>query len=953
MNGRSRPWVLAACYLLSGAAALALEVLWARSVSRVMGAGALGVATTLSAFMAGLALGAELGGRYAHRLRRPVVAFAVLELLIASSALVVPALLSHLPVGGFGLTTHAVLRFGTTFAILLVPTAAMGATLPILTSTLDADQRRAGWVGRLYAINTLGAVGGCALAGFWLIPTFGVRGSMFVASATDLLVALVALASVRGPARGAIAQPEVTSRDSSLRRFGRPVLLVCFGLSGACALALELLLTRSLSVVIGSSTYAFTSILSTFLAGLALGAAASAWLSPRVERPAAVSAIIFALASSLVLAGTRNLDEMPALVEALLRNTPSPQRALASEVLMVAGVVIPLSAAFGAIMPLVLRALPSRPEVVGRALLFNTFGGILGSFVAGFIVLPVVGVERGFKVVAVLLLVAALLALVAARRPRIVLAALASAPALVLLVRGDRWDLSRWTSGAFRPGASLRADANRPVLLFHRDGIISTVTVERVGDLTRLKIDGKVDASDLADVDTQAFTGSTALLFHPDPRDVFVVGYGSGMTAAAVLSLPTVNRVHVVEIERAVLDADRFFTHVNGGVLRDPRLSLGIDDARAALIRTHARFDVIASHPSNPWMSGASALYTREYFELGRSRLREGGIFMSFLPLYELSAENVHRLLRTFASVFPRHAVLLVGSFSTDAVLVGATSALELPLDRVAERLRNPRIRADLARAGVSTPEDLLGLVVSLNGTYGDGALNTDDHPIVEFTAPFELQNYARAEPELPFILGLEGRRLEMLSALFPGFGLEPSSDPARPDRLAKAARRMLAQGHAQDAQKLAEAALAVGTSSTAANVIEVLRRFREPDVEPVLVSKSALSDPLYDHAADFLLKGNAEMALKIADRLEGFPTRSLVHGYLYAVMLLRANRGGEARTWLEEILRLAPDFADRVPGVTYYAARAALTQDDFGSAVRHMERYLEIKSRAPPAAPQ
>ena len=806
------------CFFLSGAAALILQVLWTRMLGHVFGATALAVSTTLTVFMGGLALGSHLGGRIAPKLKRPLFAFAVLESAVGLYGLLVPGLLTVLPDvqralvdDDSGFWTFALLRFVLVTVVLVLPTTAMGATLPILAEgVVKRTGAMAAPVGRLYAANTFGAVVGAFGAGFVLIPKLGIQSTVVLAAGVDLFVAGVVLAIGFAGGEGALlAERRRLTPDEMLHRLEpiEPVpaslreqrlALVVFAVSGGSAMAIEVLGARLVGVVIGASTYAFTLILTTFLVGLAAGAALVTRRIDRIRDPLVWLAGAEVLAGVLVLAATVFADRLPLwLHSAALAGGVTMERIYATNFFIAAAVLFPATLALGAVLPLVVRVLSVGSSehagpIVGRAYALNTVGAIVGSFAGGFVLLPWLGVERGLQLAAVISIGLGL-ALVIGRagRPRSV-AVVALAGALLWVAVGPRWDVRRWTAGLFRMylARNVYAEGWAPHgrVLFHEDGVASTVTVEQQDDGVgiSLKVNGKVDASDIGDMPTQILSGLLPVILHPEARDVLVIGYGSGVTPGAVLQAP-VERVTVAEIESAVYEAsNRHFAHVNHRPAEDARSTLVVDDGRNFLLRQpEGRFDVIISEPSNPWMTGAASLFTEDFFAIATTRLAPDGVFLQWLQLYELGPENIYALIRTFQSVFAHVVMFTPSPRSNDTFLVGAANPLVVDHGRLSALLSIEAVADELERAEVTRPEQLIGLFLAaedqLVSFVGPGPLNTDDNSRIEFAAPRDLLTYATKDPELPFIDRIEGTRLEAMGRTFSGFPDDgPSHWPGR-----------------------------------------------------------------------------------------------------------------------------------------------------------------------------
>ena len=766
-----------ALFFLSGATSLVYEVIWLRQLVLIFGSTLFATSAILSTFMAGLALGAMAGGRLAPGPRGALRVYGVLEVAIGLYALAVPALLQslapvHQRLWELGASSSFVALSAAKFVgiavVLLPPTVLMGATLPVIARLVARSEERIGGdVGRLYAVNTTGAVLGAALAGFTLIPLLGMRGSLVTTAATSVLVGVLAwVVDLRGHAPGGDRRPEAppeVDADSAPPGEARPAGwrlagLAIIALSGFTAMVLEVAWTRVLALVVGSSVYSFTIMLVTFLLGLAAGAAFVAWRLRSGAHPGRMLAILLGAAGVLAWASALAFPLLPrAMAEAHFRFDLSPTAWLAVQFGLAFVVMAPATFAFGGIFPAVLqlhaRDLRGVSRSVGTVYASNTAGTIAGAVLAGFVLIPAWGVRDTVLVVAaaeVALGLVAVLALVSAgRRARLLLAtALGGALLLVVGVRPE-WNVLLMNSGVYFNVLDFESDAgwnaffahsvtdNR--LLYAREGLTSSVVVgeQRSGNRF-LAVNGKVDASTDEDLETQVMSGHLPLLLHPDPRDVLVIGLASGISAGAVASHP-VSSVRVLEIEEAIVGAARFFEDINGGVLDDPRVSVSINDARNELEFSPRTYDVITSEPSNPWMTVASNLFTEDFFRIARRRLRPGGIFCQWLQTYCLPPQDLRSVVAAYRAVFP-HVSIFRTFDGVDLLMLGSDRPLALDLAGIDARMSELRVRMSLARVGVRSAVDVLPLLVvgdrEIDGLVAGVRPNTDDNARVEFSAP-------------------------------------------------------------------------------------------------------------------------------------------------------------------------------------------------------------------------
>ncbi len=675
----------------SGAASLAYEAVWLRRLGLLLGSSAVAAAVALGAFMGGLALGGALAARW--RPRRPLWAYAGLEVFAAAWAVSFPALLAVSEVAVEALPWSRWLAAG---ALLLPPAMALGATWPVLTRVGDLRQ-----AATLYAANTTGAVVGALGSTFVALPWLGVRGTELAAAGLGAAAALVAL-RWGGAVVGAAPVTEPSGRPAA-------ALLGAGFAAGFAALGLEVLWFRLGAVGMGATVQTMGVVLATFLAAHAAGA----WLG-RTWPDDAWAGVGWGLGALGVLAlgGAALWGWLPYGVAAAWRLGGAggawwATAALAAVVM--GGAPVASGVAFASAVRCCGRV------STGALYAANAAGGVLGAIAGGLWLLP--GLEARGAVVA-LALTAAVAGSVALRRPWPALAAVALAVAL------PAWDARLYAVGVYLrisdfadpSSEAIRsfADEGWDLLLYDhgQTGAVAVGRSRRTGNVW-LSVNGKVDASTGVDMPTQQLSGALPLRMHGGrARDVLVVGLASGVTAGAVLAEDEVASLTVVELEPAVVAASRLFDHASGAPLDDPRTALVIDDARAFLQRADRRYDVIVSEPSNPWISGVSNLFTQEYWALASSRLAPGGVMCQWIQLYGMGPEELAGLVRTFRSVFP-DAWLFETVEGADVLLIGGAphAPAGLPL---APRL-DP---AGVARLG------------------GEGWLNTDDRPRVEWQAP-------------------------------------------------------------------------------------------------------------------------------------------------------------------------------------------------------------------------
>ena len=779
--------ILIACFFLSGFSSLVYETLWTRTLTHVIGGSPYAVSIILTVFMGGLGLGGWLGGRLADRLRTPgklLLAYGILEGIIGLYAMALSGILVLArPIFAAlyaGLYQHAfayhLVVFSLCGVLLLIPILCMGATLPLLGRYQVKNLARMGAsLGFLYGLNTLGAAAGVFAAGFWLFPALGLRSTTWLAAAINAAVgAYCVWAGYRARAEAETAAPARRPAKAAAAVVTNQTArwaLAAFGVSGFCAMAYEVIWTKVLGLIMGPTTYALSSVLVTFITGLALGGWAFARISDRVRNPGLLLAATQGAAALLALAASQRMGNSLFLFEKIdYMFYQDFAWSLGLKAMFLAALMLLPTLCLGGAFPLVMRLFArggdKLGQSIGTAYAVNTLGGVLGAWGAGFLLVPWLGSERSLGLLAGVQAVSALALYFALARPRRApeLAKWLAAAAAVtwLCVTFPRWqreELSRassrplteehgqvswWDAWWSRPEAA--PDLMRKQQVFYGDGIGGFTSVWKTSDPMgqeeySLYISGKADASSQGDMFTQVLLAHVPMLLHARPRSVMVLGLASGVTAGETLHYP-LDRVDILEINPQVVRATDFFRPWNNGVLENPKADLILQDAKAHLLLSGRGYDVIISEPSNPWMAGLAELFSREFLKRARAGLGEGGVMVQFLHSYQMDWETFALIGRTFAEVFPNSMLVRTmpddrpeNGNSSDYLLVGRKGGAPLNFENNAEKL------AALARSrNIVLPDVRLfsRLVVAENlaELFGPGPAHTDDKPVLEFTAP-------------------------------------------------------------------------------------------------------------------------------------------------------------------------------------------------------------------------
>jgi spermidine synthase len=543
--------------------------------------------------------------------------------------------------------------------------------------------------------------------------------------------------------------------------------LLCAVVSGFVTISTQVAWTRVLTMVIGSSTYAFSIVVALFLMGLAGGAYIVAGKRMTSELRRSVMNVELATAILLFLSLTITNKTPGLLIDLGTRFEVNSWGGLLMLQVFVAALLILVPALLmGMVMPLVL-VWASKAQAgtavrrVGRSYAVNTLGAIAGAFTTGFILIPKLSTRFTILFAATLCLVLAGFAYqprgkdADAGLRRSIAAGVTFALVILMFMAAPRMYLSDLSKGAYDLLVRIRAnpqfsegkDDGRTYgpqtnkLLMYEEGPTATVSVREDWGVKSMAINGRTNASDQADMPTQVILGQMPILVAPRMDNALIVGYGSGVSVGAMLQ-SGVKSLECVELEPEVIKAGSFFDHVNNRPLGDPRMRLIIDDARTYLRVNPAQYDIIVSEPSHPWVPGVANLFTQQFFELGRSRLKDDGVFVQWLQIYQLSNESLRSVLATYKSVFPHVLIFRVGGATQgkDLILVGSRASLTL--DRLPERMSDPRVAAELARIQINTDADLRAWYIcdetQLGPAVNGAIINTDDNMLIENRAPRE-----------------------------------------------------------------------------------------------------------------------------------------------------------------------------------------------------------------------
>lgn len=769
-------------FFLSGMCSLIYQVTWTRILGLIFGHTTFAISTVIAAFMAGLAGGSYFIGRWVDNdslIKRFIkklgvselfLMYGLLEGIVGIYCLLTPMLFDliriiylNFPINNFYLTS--IFRFILCIIVLIVPTFCMGGTLPVMSKFLIRNFNQFNSrLSQLYFINTFGAVFGTVLSGFFLLSVVGINSTLQFAAVINIGISVLIYFLNKRPENiyETISDNEVCfesdgvleeSQQFSLKDIR--LLFVVFSFTGFAAMIYELSWTRALCLSLGSSTYAFSAMLATFLFGIALGSIIYGSLSKKYKFSVSTFGKIEIIIGFVCILIVPLLGWTPLI---FLKLFPYVKNAYSlvifADFLVCFIIMIIPTTMMGFVFPLVGKLYTKKVSEIGKSIgdiyAVNTIGCILGSAVTGFVFIPLIGVQNALKIAIMINVLGGIIILLNCYKRLFarVFLILVFVLLLVLMNIMPSWNNVIMSFGsAIYPAKYMKTDINKMVkegknfLVFHEDGISSTVSVIDYKGLISLRVNGKVDASTGGDMSTQLLLGFLPILYHENPQDVFIIGFGSGITAKAIIEFEGIKSVECAEIEPAVVKASRFFEKYNGNVLNNSKFKLMIADGRNALQSSKKQYDIIISEPSNPWISGVASLFTEDFYKVCKKSLKPKGVFCQWFHVYGMKPADVLMILNTFYKSFRYGEIYNSGS---DLFLIGSNSLLFFDYDRYVDFYNsNKQFRNDLQGINVKSPDMLFTFYLTsrlnLEPLFINSKINNDDKNILEFSAPTSL----------------------------------------------------------------------------------------------------------------------------------------------------------------------------------------------------------------------
>lgn len=759
-------------FALSNMAALIYQISWTKSLSYVFGTSVYAVGTVLACFMAGLALGSFVLGKKADKSPNPLRLFAYVELTLGLFALFLIPVFAFLPQayaslhGLFdGSPNLNFLLFALSFQVLIIPTSLIGGTFPIMNRIYSRQIKTIGEdVGIVYSVDTVFAAIGALSAGFFLLPVIGISRTVALGAVINILAGLYLYkkscktewtAHVGNGDADENRNKPVKPVNSELNRT-ELVVFASFFLSGFAALAIEVVWIRFLSLTLGTSIYAISIITASFLIGLSLGSFLISKYSGKIKHPITAFAFVemgIALSGILVLLLLDKLD-VPYLM--LYHAFDSYYPFTISLFIIIFIIILIPTTLMGATMPMVSKIVSNEFEFIGADIgavySINTFGAIFGTIFASFVLIPRIGmIKTGVFGAAIGVSIALMLFAVSERKWKSKFYSFAGTT-IILGIYLSSGTINPLFAGAYYHGTQLKDIESwkdlksKTELVRYEEGLYGLVSVVKKDEFIALRIDGKSESSNVPiELVSEHQLAYIPVFASHAPKNVMLIGLGGGFTLDALTNFDEIESIDLVEINPQIIEvAKEDFSAYNNNALGDPRINVVVDDGRNHLGANEKKYDVIISQPSNIWLSGEGGLFTKEMYTIAKDHLKDGGIFGQWMPLYEQDTDDFRIFLATFSSVFPYTDMWIVGY---DAVLVGSMEPVVYDYGNIRSHLAsNRKINSDF---------EMMSDVLATSGTYrllyqiivpyrmsgsdvkefSGGIINTDDHPVLEFSS--------------------------------------------------------------------------------------------------------------------------------------------------------------------------------------------------------------------------
>lgn len=752
---------------LSGFSDLIYELVWSRNLSLIFGSSVYAVSTILACFMVGLALGSWFIGKWTDKNTSIIKIFFYLQLAIGVFGLFSPLLfsgISNLNIFIFqsfevAQSLKPFIRIGLSFIFLAIPTIIMGGTLPVLIKSYSGQLNRLGKdAAGIYAANTIGGAAGAFITGFFLIKTLGIQGSIYLAAFINLFLAFIVFSF-----QNKIKVEEVKQHKDTKNRpvYSRKIILIvlaAYSFSGFTSLSYQVYWTKILTLFFRDSIYDFAIVLSAFLSGIVIGSLACGKYVKKIRNPVFVFSVIQISIGLFSLFNLFLIHQLPYLTNHLQSMTTFYKMygesfwTLATLIKFGYAFLVMLipTVLFGAAFPLVTSICVQDPKSMGREIgmvnAVNTLGATLGSLLAGFLFITLFGIQISVIFTAWLNICIGLVlfAFTHFKNNKTKMVALTCSLILSLLLTSTipAWDQFRMSTSFLEPKQEIEKALTMEY--YYEDAFGITSVVEFTPWNQKYLVSNRIytqNTSDLMGPEDHRRLGHIPLLLHENPKNVLVIGLGAGITLRGV-NTHEIENVDVVEISEGVKNAAGYFYKENNNVLENPHNHFIIEDGRNFAATSKKKFDVIIADIYFPMSSGSSNMFSKEYFELLKARLNQGGMFAQWLPLHQLSIEEVKIIAKTFSTVFPNTSLWygMTGESVPVAGLIGMDEKLSIDLDSLFQKYQNSQLQESLNESALGDPFFLLRNFImegnSIEQFTGNAPINTDNRPILEFMSP-------------------------------------------------------------------------------------------------------------------------------------------------------------------------------------------------------------------------
>jgi spermidine synthase len=751
--------ILFTVLFLSGVSALIYQIVWIRRFGLVFGVDVFTMATVLSAFMGGLALGSLIFGRLADKIKSPLKLFMLLEFGIALFAFMFPVTFKGLIniytpiIQNFGLSDYSgqMVKFIFSFIYLLIPTTLMGGTLPVIFKFFVRHLNSLGWqISNLFAINNLGAVMGCFISGFILIRTFGITASLYIAASINLTNAIVVyLISRRIPLENVVEEKSVIipGNNDESNKLSKPMLrlvLWVFAIEGFATLAFEVIWTR---IFIGFSydktTYFYSVIVLGFVFGLSLGSfLISNWIDRRKNLVTllAVLEIMIGLISLALLMLFSKLS----LILNLQRTIFDPWlKIIGKEYLMFFLILVIPATLTGMVYPIVSKLYADNIEKLGNRMgligFLDTIGSVVGSFMAGFILIPLFGVVQSFIIIVTLNILLGIMLLffnqmMMKKLKYILLSGTLVLSIILFLGAPVKKYFSWWDKSRYEPWTNFVEKTP-----FYYEGTDATVTLRQYHNYIALNINGHNTAyTSLKDQIVNRMLGYVPYMVHPQPKKALVIGFGLGFTVESLIQ-HEIDTVDVAEICGGVIKSGLAMNEWNKAALKNPKVHTYLEDGRDLLFKTKAKYDIITSNAVHPRLS--NNIYTQDFYELCKNRMHKGGIMCQWATPNWMNEKEFKAQVKAFINAFNYCQLWYINEYTI--ILIGSEEPIRINYALISERFKDTKVKDDLLNINMTEPFEFVSQFSMdknmLMDYCKDAPSNTDDFPIVEFSKTVNL----------------------------------------------------------------------------------------------------------------------------------------------------------------------------------------------------------------------